>query len=162
VRPLRPRSGRRCVHGGGRRGPDDGAPRRTFYAELLERLDLEDEERLPQLDRASWPEWKERFAALFATKTRDAWCEILEGTDACFAPVLSMSEAREHPHNRALGTFVEVEGVVQPHPTPRFGRTPTRIQRPPARVGEHTHEALLDWGVPRERVAALREARVVG
>jgi alpha-methylacyl-CoA racemase len=132
-----------------------------FYAELLERLDLEDEERLPQLDRASWPEWKERFAALFETKTRAEWCEILEGTDACFAPVLSMVEAREHPHNRARGTFVEVEGVVQPRPTPRFGRTPARIQRPPARVGEHTQEALLDWGVPGARVAELREARVV-
>jgi alpha-methylacyl-CoA racemase len=72
-----------------------------------------------------------------------------------------MVEAREHPHNRARGTFVEVEGVVQPRPTPRFGRTPARIQRPPARVGEHTQEALLDWGVPGARVAELREARVV-
>src|SRR5262249_45534374 len=93
---------------------------------------------------------------LFKTRTRAEWCQILEGTDACFAPVLSMSEARSHPHNTARGLFVEVAGVAQPRPAPRFSRTDPEIQRPPARAGEHTEEALRDWGFAPEEIAALR------
>jgi alpha-methylacyl-CoA racemase len=97
---------------------------------------------------------KERLAEVFRTKTRDEWCEIMEGTDVCFAPVLSMDEAPAHPHN-VSGTFVEVAGVVQPAPAPRFSRTAPEIQRPPAHAGQHTDEVL---GIPPERVDALLEA----
>lgn len=131
-----------------------------FYAELLRRLGLEAED-LPQMDPSRWPELKERFAQVFKSKTRQQWCELLEGTDACFAPVLSIAEAPRHPHNQARGTFVEVAGVVQPRPAPRFSRTPAEIQRPPARPGEHTEEALRDWGVSPDRIAALKDAGAI-
>jgi alpha-methylacyl-CoA racemase len=138
-----------------------GAIEPQFYAELLERLGLDVGEFEPQLERARWPEWKERLRALFLTRTRDEWCERLEGTDACFAPVLSMTEAHAHPHNRARGTFIEVAGARQPAPAPRFSRTPASVERPPARPGEHTDEALADWGIPAARVAKLRESKAI-
>ncbi len=99
---------------------------------------------------------KERVATLFRTKTRDEWCKIMEGSDICFAPVLSMAEAPNHPHNKLRGTFVERDGVVQPAPAPRFSRTPGAIQRPPARPGEHTEEALRDWGFSATDLEQLR------
>ena len=139
-----------------------GAIEPQFYAELLERTGLADEEGLPwQHDRDSWPAMKERFAAIFRSKTRDEWCEIMEGTDVCFAPVLSMAEAPEHPHNKERGTFVVEQGIVQPAPAPRFSRTPGAIQRPPSHAGQHTDEALADWGLPADRIAALREAGAI-
>ncbi|HLW72176.1 MAG TPA: CaiB/BaiF CoA-transferase family protein [Candidatus Binataceae bacterium] len=127
-----------------------------FYDELLRLSGLKKEELAPQNERKSWPKMKERVAALFRTKTRDEWCKIMEGSDICFAPVLSMAEAPQHPHNRERGTFVEPDGVVQPAPAPRFSRTPGAIQRPPARAGEHTEEALRDWGFSASDLAALR------
>ena len=128
-----------------------------FYAELLERSGLGVDDDLPhQMDRGQWPALKERLGAIFKTKTRDEWCELMEHTDVCFAPVLSMAEAPEHPHNVHRGTFVEVEGITQPAPAPRFSRTPGEIQRPPAFPGQHTDEALTEWGVPAERIEALR------
>jgi alpha-methylacyl-CoA racemase len=84
---------------------------------------------------------------IFLTKTRDEWCEIMEGTDVCFAPVLAMDEAPEHPHNVERGTFTEVAGLTQPAPAPRFSRTPGRIERPPPHAGQHTDEVLADWGI---------------
>ena len=84
---------------------------------------------------------------MFKTKTRDEWCDIMEGTDVCFAPVLSMAEAPDHPHNKARETFVTYEGVVQPAPAPRFSKTPGAIQRPPASPGLHTDEIIGDWGL---------------
>jgi alpha-methylacyl-CoA racemase len=132
-----------------------------FYAELIQRLGLAAEDLPGQMDQASWPGLKERFTTIFKSKTRREWCEILEGTDVCFAPVLSIAEAPEHPHNEARGTFVEVAGVVQPRPAPRFSRTPAAIQRPPARPGEHTEEALRDWGVSSDRIAALKNAGAI-
>jgi alpha-methylacyl-CoA racemase len=132
-----------------------------FYAELLERLGL-DASTLPhQYDRSQWPAMKERFAAIFKTKTREEWCAILEGTDACFGPVMSLREAPHHPHNVARKTFVEVDGVVQPAPAPRFSRTPGAIQSPPPAVGEHTESALRDWGFSEKDVAALRAAGAI-
>ena len=104
---------------------------------------------------------KERFAAIFRTKTRDEWCALLEGTDACFAPVLSLTEAPTHPHNVARQTFVDVDGVMQPAPAPRFSRTPGAIQRPPARLGEHTEDGLRDWGFSADDVARLRAAGAI-
>lgn len=132
-----------------------------FYAELLQRLGLQNEALPDQMDRERWPEVKERFVKLFRTKTREEWCKILEGTDVCFAPVLSFDEAPQHPHNRERDAFVEVEGVMQPAPAPRFSRTSSQIQRPPAAPGEHTEEGLFDWGFSREEIKKLREAGVI-
>ncbi|MCW5891148.1 MAG: CoA transferase [bacterium] len=132
-----------------------------FYAELCRRIGLDPATLPAQNDQGEWPALKERFAAVFRTKTRDEWCAILEGTDACFAPVLPMAEAPAHPHNVARGTFVEVGGVVQPAPAPRFSRTPGAIQSPPARPGEHTDAALADWGFAADEIAALRAAKAI-
>lgn len=132
-----------------------------FYAELLRLCGLKDEKMPHQNDRSKWNEMKQRFAAMFKTKTRDQWCEILEGSDSCFAPVLSLGEAPNHPHMAHRKTFVEVEGVVQPGPAPRFSRTPSAIQRTAARPGEHTQEALRDWGFSADELAKLRSAKAI-
>ena len=133
-----------------------------FYAELMRLTGLEgDEEFAGQMDRTRWPALKERIAKLFATKSRDEWCAVMEQTDVCFAPVLRMSEAYEHPHNQARQTFLEIGGVRQPAPAPRFSRTPGEIIRPPAHPGQHTKEVLADWGVPADRIAALVDSGAV-
>jgi alpha-methylacyl-CoA racemase len=133
-----------------------------FYAELLRLTGLDVDETMPrQMDRAAWPDLKVRFEALFRTRTRDEWCEIMEHTDVCFAPVLSLSEAPQHPHNVERGTFVERNGVVQPAPAPRFSRTEAEIQRPPSFAGQHTDEALADWGFDAASIAKLRETGAV-
>jgi alpha-methylacyl-CoA racemase len=133
-----------------------GSIEAKFYEELLQLSGLKGEELPRQLDRKSWPAMKERIAKLFRTKTRDEWCRIMEGSDVCFAPVLSMEEAPSHPHNRQRATFVEENGVIQPAPAPRFSRTPSAIQRPPARPGEHTEAALRDWGFSASDLERLR------
>lgn len=132
-----------------------------FYAELLRLTGLEGEDLPRQMDRTAWPTLKHRLAEVFRSKTRDQWCEIMEGSDVCFAPVLTMAEAAEHPHNVARGTFVEVAGRIQPGPAPRFSRTPGGIRRPPPHPGQHTDEALADWGLSAEDVAKLREAKAI-
>jgi alpha-methylacyl-CoA racemase len=99
---------------------------------------------------------------VFKTKTRDEWCEILEGTDVCFAPVLSLDEAPEHPHNKERETFVDVNGAIQPAPAPRFSRTPGKIHRPPPSPGEHTDEVLGEWGFASDELGRLREAGAIG
>jgi alpha-methylacyl-CoA racemase len=132
-----------------------------FYAELLRLTGLEGEELPRQMDKAAWPELKERFAAVFKQKTRDEWCELMEHTDVCFAPVLSMDEAPEHPHLAERGTFTEVAGLVQPAPAPRFSRTPGSIDRPPAHAGQHTDEVLAEWGLSPERIAELRAGQAI-
>ena len=118
-----------------------------FYALLLEKAGLTDPDFQRQMDRSKWPELKAKIIDVFKTKTRDEWCEIMEGTDVCFAPVLSMTEAPEHPHNKERQTFVNYEGVTQPAPAPRFSKTPGEIQRPPASPGAHTDEILSDWKI---------------
>jgi alpha-methylacyl-CoA racemase len=133
-----------------------GALEPQFYAELLRRLGLDAGDLPDQLDRDGWPLLRERLAALFRTRTREEWCELLAGTDACVAPVLGFGEAPAHPHNRARGTFVDVGGVVQPAPAPRFSRTPCDPPSPAARPGEHTDQALTDWGIPPDQVTRLR------
>ncbi|MCB0977259.1 MAG: CoA transferase [Acidimicrobiales bacterium] len=132
-----------------------------FYAELLRLTGLEGEELPHQMDRTQWTAMKERLATVFRSKTRDEWCELMEGTDVCFAPVLSMAEAPQHPHMAERGTFTEVAGITQPAPAPRFSRTPGSIDRPPPHAGQHTDEVLADWGVPAERIAALRESNAI-
>ncbi|HUN51090.1 MAG TPA: CaiB/BaiF CoA-transferase family protein [Candidatus Sulfotelmatobacter sp.] len=139
-----------------------GAIEAKFYAELL-RLTGLDKESLPkQHDRAGWPKLRERLTAVFKGKTREEWCKVMEGSDVCFAPVLSMAEAPNHPHMKARGTFVEVDGVMQPGPAPRFSRTRAEIQRGPARAGQHTQEALADWGFSAGDIEGLRKAAAIG
>lgn len=132
-----------------------------FYADLLDRLGLADEELPPQMERDRWPELKRRLAELFRTKTRQQWCDILEGTDVCFAPVLDFEEAPRHPHNLARQTFVEVDGVIQPAPAPRFSRTRSRIRSAPSAPGEHTLEGLRDWGFSPGEIERLRNAEAI-
>jgi alpha-methylacyl-CoA racemase len=132
-----------------------------FYAELLRLTGLEGEDLPWQHDRAQWPALKERLAGIFRTKTRDEWCEIMEGTDVCFAPVLTIPEAVAHPHNVHRGTFVDVAGIPQPGPAPRFSRTQAAIARPPAHAGQHTDEILAEAGFDADRIAKLRETGAV-
>jgi alpha-methylacyl-CoA racemase len=138
-----------------------GSIETKFYDELLELSGLKKEELARQNDREAWPAMKQKVAVIFKTKTRDEWCKIMEGSDVCFAPVLSMTEAPKHPHNRHRGTFIEDDGVIQPGPAPRFSRTPSKIQRPPARPGEHTEEALRDWGFSASDLDGLRKAGAI-
>lgn len=127
-----------------------------FYQELVERCGIDDPGYGAQLDRSRWPELKEKFAALFKTRTRAEWCELLEGTDACFAPVLDLDEAPEHPHNVARETFVRADGVVQAAPAPRFSVTPAAPPGSPPTCGEHVDEILAQAGFSADEVAALR------
>jgi alpha-methylacyl-CoA racemase len=133
-----------------------------FYAELLKRTGLDgDPDLATQMDRSKWPVLKAKLAEVFRSRTRDEWCEEMEGTDVCFAPVLSMDEAPSHPHNVARGTFETRDGVVQPAPAPRFSRTAPALERPPASPGQHTEEVLSDWGFGEDEIAALRSAGAV-
>jgi alpha-methylacyl-CoA racemase len=132
-----------------------------FYAKLLELTGLSDEPLAPQMDRDGWPRLRARLTEIFRTRTRDEWCALMEGSEACFAPVLTMAEARAHPHNRARATFVEVDGVAQPAPAPRFSRTPARIQQPPSAGAAHTDEVLREWGVESAEIERLRETKAI-
>ena len=133
-----------------------------FYAEFLRRAGLDPNEYAPQLDPADWPRLKAKLVEVFKEKTRDEWTALLEGTEACYAPVLSLGEAAAHPHNRARGSFVERDGITQPGPSPRFSRTGTELRSPPPLPGEQTESALLDWGFAAAEVAALLEEKAVG
>jgi len=132
-----------------------------FYAELIEKAGLADEELPDQNDRSQWPELKPRFEALFKQKTRDEWCAIMEGTDICFAPILSMAEAPGHPHNVHRKTFVERQGLVQPAPAPRFSRTVPELDRPPSHPGQHTQEVLEAFGFDAAEITRLKDTKAV-
>jgi alpha-methylacyl-CoA racemase len=132
-----------------------GAIEAKFYAELLERLGLADAGLPAQHDRKGWPELRRRFAAAFRSKTRDEWCRVFDGSDACFAPVLAFSEARIHPHNVARGGHVTVGGVAQPAPAPRFSRTPGAVRRAPPERGEGGAAALAEWGFDKKQIENL-------
>jgi alpha-methylacyl-CoA racemase len=118
-----------------------------FYALLMEKAGVQDPAFRAQMDRGEWPQLKAKLAEIIRTKSRDEWSAIMDATDVCFAPVLSLKEAPNHPHNAARGTFVEVEGVVQPGPAPRFSATPGKVQGPPPAIGAHTADVLADWGI---------------
>ncbi|MHB8527944.1 MAG: CaiB/BaiF CoA transferase family protein [Caulobacteraceae bacterium] len=126
-----------------------------FYALLLEKTGVSVEEFKGQMDRVRWPEMRARLAEVVASKTREEWRAIMEGSDVCFAPVLTLEEAPGFPHNAARGTFVEVDGVVQPAPAPRFSATPGEITGPPPAIGAHNVSALGDWGFSGPQIAAL-------
>ena len=133
-----------------------------FYALLLDLLGLHDEDlRTEQMNDARWPEFKARFEAIFKTRTRDQWCELLEGTDVCFAPMLDFDEAPRHPHNAARKAFIEIDGVIQPAPTPRFSRTVSEVRGRPPEAGENNREALVAWGFAASEVEALIAAGTV-
>src|SRR5690349_11692334 len=138
-----------------------GAIEPQFHAILLEKLGLQHESVARQMDRDCWPSDKERIAAVIARKSRAEWCAILEETDACFAPVLEMDEAPNHRHLRARETFVELAGVVQPAPAPRFSSTPGAIQGPAPTIGQHNSSALRDWGLSDELIDQLRRDAII-
>jgi len=132
-----------------------GAIEGRFYEELLSRLGLKD---LPdQYDRARWPQMKEIFARTFRTKTRDEWCRVFDGSDACFAPVLSWSEAREHPQSVSRKSYLSIGKVEQPSPAPRFSRTPGAVRRAPPERGEGGLQALKDWGFAARDIDGLKQ-----
>ena len=129
-----------------------------FYEELIFRLGLNDQNLPPQQDRKGWPALRKRLGDKFREKTRDEWCNVFEGSDACFAPVLTFSEARAHPHNATRKTFVNSGKVDQPAPAPRFSRTPGAIRRAPPERGEGGKEALADWGFAPAEIEKLRSS----
>ncbi|MDA1369784.1 MAG: CaiB/BaiF CoA-transferase family protein [Proteobacteria bacterium] len=132
-----------------------------FYALLLEKCAIHDESFKEQLDQNAWPAKRVILESLFKTKTQQQWCDIMEGTDVCFAPVLNLVEAPDHPHNKARNTFVEVENVTQPAPAPRFSRTQGAIQSAAALAGEHTEEILANWGFTEAEIAELNQNNAV-
>ena len=134
-----------------------------FYDLLLEKTGLSREGNLPdQLDKSKWPEMHKRFERIFKSKTQNEWCNIMEGSDVCFAPVLTFNEAPHHPHNKARGTFVDIEGIPQPNPAPRFSRTPGSIKGAAPDYGQNTREGLVEWGFQETEVQELIEHNVVG
>ncbi|MDB5908006.1 MAG: carnitine dehydratase [Massilia sp.] len=132
-----------------------------FYALLLQLTGAADPVFETQMDQRQWPRMKERFTALFKTRSRDEWCAVLEGTDVCFAPVLDMAEAPAHPHNQARGTFIEIDGVTQPAPAPRFSRTAPEVVGAASKRGADSAGILADWGWSADAIAGLRAARVI-
>ena len=138
-----------------------GSVEPQFYALLLEKAQLSDPAFQAQMDRDSWVSLKEKVTKVIKTKSREQWCEIMEGTDICFAPVLSMEEAPQHPHNLARETFIEIDGVAQPAPAPRFSGTPTGKPTSSPKVGQHSHEILHDWGFAENEILALQESGAI-
>ncbi len=137
-----------------------GALEPQFFAELVSVLGI-DVDPASQYDRAAWPAIRRELTVAFLEKTRDEWAEIFAGRDACVAPVLSLDEAPQHPHLQERGTFVEVDGMVQPAPAPRFSRTPAADVAPPPERGAHTDAVLAELGLDTEEIAALRAAGTI-
>jgi alpha-methylacyl-CoA racemase len=138
-----------------------GAIEPQFFATLLSLTGQQDPLYTKRWNKAHWPELKERLAALFATRTRDEWCRLLEGTEVCFAPVLDLEEAPRHPHNAARRTFVEIDGVTQPAPAPRFSRTAPEVPLAPSQPGADSEAILADWGFPAASIEALKAREVI-
>lgn len=136
-----------------------GSMEPQFYALLLEKTGAGPVMDKPQMSQADWPEMKSALQDVLRTKSRDEWCEIMEFTDVCFAPVLSMEEAPNHPHNVARKTFIDVDGVVQPAPAPRFSATPAAVQWGPAPIDRDGVDAMIQWGLPeaKARRSALKD-----
>ena len=138
-----------------------GAIEPQVYAKLRELCGIDDPAFDAQMDAARWPVLKHRLADVFRTRTRDEWCALLEGSDACFAPVLDWDEAPQHPHNQARGTFIEIDGVIQPAPAPRFSGTPAAKPGPASPAGADTESVLRDWGLAAPAIESLRQAGVI-
>ncbi|MBO3274005.1 CaiB/BaiF CoA transferase family protein [Pseudomonas schmalbachii] len=138
-----------------------GAIEPQFYQLFLELCGIDDPAFLHQWERKEWPQLRAKLEAMFLTRTRDEWCELLEGTDVCFAPVLDLSEAPNYPHNQARGVFVESDGIVHPAPAPRLSRTPGVVGKV-VKNGEHTLEILEQLGLDQEAIEVLREVGAIG
>ncbi|RJG00822.1 CaiB/BaiF CoA transferase family protein [Noviherbaspirillum sedimenti] len=138
-----------------------GAIEPQFYAQLMQQCGADDPAFDAQRDMHGWPMLRYRLADVFKTKTRVEWCALMEGTDACFAPVLDWDEAPHHPHNQARNTFVNIDGIVQPAPAPRFSRTPADIPQPPAAIGAHSEAILRDWGIAEEMIRQLKADQAI-
>ena len=134
---------------------------RKFYDPLLVAMGLDPATIPDQLDRSTWPALRQQFAGIFKTRTRDEWCVVMAGREVCFAPVLNVSEAVQHPHMRARGSFVEVDGLVQPAPAPRFSRTPSAVSSGPPVPGSNTSTIMTDWGFSAAEIAELRDKGAV-
>ncbi|MCC7266486.1 MAG: CoA transferase [Caulobacteraceae bacterium] len=132
-----------------------------FYALLLQKTGINDEAFAAQMDRSAWPSLKAKLGEVIKRKTQAEWCEIMDATDVCFAPILDLDDAPKHPHNVARETFLTIEGVVQPAPAPRFSATPGKVQHPPAAIGAHDRSALADWGFSDDEFKALQETGAV-
>lgn len=132
-----------------------------FYALLIEKAELDPETFKPQMDRRAWPELKAKLAEVMKTKTRDEWCAIMEGTDVCFAPVLSIFEAPEHPHNKARNSFITVDGISQPAPAPRFSRTAPAVRGGAPAPGADTASVLADFGFSEAEITSLLQSGAV-
>lgn len=139
-----------------------GAIEPQFYAELVRLAGLDADAFSPQMNRAQWPALKVRLAEVIKTRTREEWCQILEGTDACFAPVLDPLEAPEHRHNKLRGTFVEIDGVAQPRPAPRFSRTDPEVRNPPPIPGQDTDAVMAELGLSAAEIARLKASGIIG
>nr|WP_256468516.1 CaiB/BaiF CoA-transferase family protein [Bradyrhizobium sp. 197] len=133
-----------------------GAIEPHFYANLLEVMGLSGESLPAQNDRAAWPQMRERFARIFAGRTRDEWVALAMGHDACLAPVLTVDEAPAHPQMQARNLYANFDGLRHPSPAPRFSRTRSDLRRPPPAPGRDSREVLTDWGIPRDEIDALR------
>jgi len=131
-----------------------GAIEPRFYAAFLKGLGLADDSLPGQHDRAEWPRMRERIAEIFVQHPRDHWVKVFAGTEACVSPVLSLSEMAQHPHLRARRSLIEIDGILQPAPAPRFSRTPGAVACPPVPRGQGGQDALVDWGVPADGAPA--------
>ncbi len=138
-----------------------GSIEKRFYELLLRDTGLAGEDLPAQMDPSGWADLRDRLAGIFKTKTRQEWCDLMEGSDICFAPVLSLEEAPTHPHNAARGTFIEIDGVTQPAPAPRFSRTGSEVRCGPPAPGENTKDVLADWGFSDAEIAELQSAGAV-
>lgn len=138
-----------------------GAIEPQFYALLLRLCEITDTEFHDQMDINKWPALSAKLSNIFRTKSQQSWCELLEGSDACFAPVLDMTAAVRHPHNQARGTFIEVAGVIQPAPAPRFSRSITEVACAPAAPGQHSEAILKDWNISESLIASLLERKII-
>ena len=138
-----------------------GAIEPQFYALLLRLCEITDTEFHDQMDMNKWPALSAKLSTIFKTKSQQSWCDLLEGSDACFAPVLEMTEAARHPHNLARGTFIEVAGVTQPAPAPRFSRSMTEVACPPATPGQHSEAILRDWNISESSITSLINKKII-
>jgi alpha-methylacyl-CoA racemase len=138
-----------------------GAMEARFYRSFMKGLGFSEDAIPPQDDESLWETLKQRVAEIFRGRTRAEWLDVFDGTDACVTPVLTLSEAPAHPHNRARSTFVDVGGVVEPAPAPRFSRTPPPVPTPPPSPGAHDTGILLGWGLTQEEIDLLVQERVI-
>jgi alpha-methylacyl-CoA racemase len=139
-----------------------GAIEKRFYEEFVQRIGLKLAELPKQHDRNGWPQLRQKFAEIIADKTRAEWEQVFEGSDACVAPVLSLGEVENYPHNKARKTFMSVDGVLQPAPAPRFSRTVPEAGKPARQVGSDTERVLAAWGFAGGEIDALKNGGVVG